>query len=409
MLRPSLQAPTARLRLADLEPGVAETRRRCAWGAALLLTLTACEVGAPGILIGHHTPRDSGVGGAVDVPIDVPIDVPPTGAGGGAVGEPPAVSTPTTGCTLTAGLGDESYAIGDAARIRGVLRLEAVPSGNCLAPQDRAPGGAPAIEQRGCAQEPSQIWQVGAATSGWFSLVNLERADCLDLSGGDSSPGTPVIVSGCNQSVNQEWQAICAGDDTWKIFSHLSGLVLQVTDGSIEGGAALVQQVDQGLSEQAFRITLRAQAYWSLVDTSEEVGQPWRFSEGPIDETWASPFFDDSSWGEALGPFGDDAVEVLPRGTHWQSPEIWLRRGFSFELPASPLSLRVYHRGETQFYLNGVEAFSNVEPPGAYRVSEVSAEALAALVPGFNVLAVHSRASDARAFVDAGLGFFQFP
>lgn len=411
--RRSLQAPRARLRRADRELGVAAIRRGCVWRAALLLTLAGCEVGSPGISIGHHTARDTGAGGAVDVPVhapvNVPIDVPSAGADGGAQGEPPPVSIPGTGCILAADSRDESYAIGAAARLEGGLRLEAGPSGNCLTPQVSAPGGAPTVEQRSCAAQPNQIWQVRPATSGWFSLVNLERADCLDVSGGDSAPGTPVIVSGCDQSVNQEWQAICAGNDTWQIVSHLGGLALQVTDASRQGGAVLVQEVVQGLPEQAFRVTLRLHAYWSLVDTSEEVGQPWRFSEGPVDETWASPSFDDSSWSEALGPFGDDAAEVSPRGTRWQSPEIWLRRGFSFDPPKGPLSLRVYHRGNTQIYLNGVEAFSGVGPPGGYRVSEVSAEALASVVPGFNVLAVHSLTGDAGAFVDAGLGVFDFP
>ncbi len=353
---------------------------------ACLFVCASCGFGDADIVIGHHAEA--------------------TGAAGSSVG---GSMNPSSGaCTLPGASGDATYAVGEAGQLEGALRFKAFHSGKCIAPRDCAPHGEHAVEQRSCVAEPCQIWQTRTIEPGWFSLMNMESVDCLDDSGSNLPDGNPIIASDCHLHRNQQWQAICAGDDRWKIVSRESGKLLTVSGGSPDDGAALVQQTDEGLAEQTFRLTLRSQAYASILETSEVMAQTWRVSTELVAADWASPAFDDSSWVDAPGAFGDNSGELGAGGTRWVTPDIWLRREFLVDVEPQRLTLRVHHHGDTQIYLNGVQAFSALGRVNAYRTSDVPAEALANVTLGRNVLAVHSSLSSSGALIDVGLGVFDF-
>ena len=88
----------------------------------------------------------------------------------------------------------------------------------------------------------------------------------------------------------------------------------------------------------------------------------------------------------------------------WKTSDIWLREQFILAADErSGLKLRVYHDEDATIYLNGVLA---AQLPGFitdYDEVEISKEAVAALRPGNNVIAVHCHQTTGGQGIDVGI------
>ncbi|OPZ15931.1 MAG: Beta-galactosidase [candidate division BRC1 bacterium ADurb.BinA364] len=141
----------------------------------------------------------------------------------------------------------------------------------------------------------------------------------------------------------------------------------------------------------------------TVLETSEQAGQRWRYTtEKPV-EDWASPDFDDSSWQEGEGVFGTAKTPGAKVRTIWNTPEIWLRRAFPFEGDAEGLRLTVLHDEDAEIYLNGELAAAFEGHTGSYVGAPIREAALAALRQGTNTLAAHCRQTTGGQSIDAGL------
>jgi hypothetical protein len=141
-----------------------------------------------------------------------------------------------------------------------------------------------------------------------------------------------------------------------------------------------------------------------VVPTSQEKGQTWRYTEEKPADDWFKPDFDDSGWKEGPGGFGTRGTPGAVVRTEWKTSDIWIRREFT--LPQgdfTKLYLLLHHDEDAEVYLNGVLA---AKVPGYitdYEEVAISKEALAALKPGTNRLAVHCRQTTGGQYIDVGL------
>jgi hypothetical protein len=92
-------------------------------------------------------------------------------------------------------------------------------------------------------------------------------------------------------------------------------------------------------------------------------------------------------------------------GTEWKTSDIWIRR--TFELPAGAgvdsLQLFLHHDEDAQVYLNGVRIAELEGYTSDYEPVPLTAQAVQALRPGRNTLAIHCRQTSGGQYIDAGL------
>ena len=130
----------------------------------------------------------------------------------------------------------------------------------------------------------------------------------------------------------------------------------------------------------------------------------WQFTTEKPDADWMNPGFDATHWRSGPGGFGTHGTPGAMVYTEWNTPEIWLRREFRVPdpLPAR-ITLIIHHDDQAKVWLNGVLVADLSGFTTRYTEIPVSAELRKAMVPGFNLLAIHCRQDQGGQFIDAGL------
>jgi beta-galactosidase/beta-glucuronidase len=155
------------------------------------------------------------------------------------------------------------------------------------------------------------------------------------------------------------------------------------------------------------KLYLPPPVYQTLLPTSQQMPQSWKFTVEKPGERWFAPDFDDESWKTAPGGFGTRGTPGAVVRTEWSGPEIWLRR--EFELPkeqlaqAGELVLSIHHDEDAEVYFNGVLAAKVGGFTTDYIQAGVSQAAKAALRPGRNVIAVHCKQTGGGQYIDVGI------
>jgi hypothetical protein len=134
-------------------------------------------------------------------------------------------------------------------------------------------------------------------------------------------------------------------------------------------------------------------------------GRPgWKYTTEQPATNWYEPEFDASGWKEGVGGFGTAGTPGIFLNTTWQTDDIWLRREFTVTAEdVSRIKFQLFHDEDVEVYLNGVLA---VKLPGFitdYDEFEISKEAVAALHPGDNSIAVHCHQTTGGQGVDVGI------
>ena len=75
---------------------------------------------------------------------------------------------------------------------------------------------------------------------------------------------------------------------------------------------------------------------------------------------WERPGFDDAAWARSAGGFGSAAIlrdhPHAKCATKWETPEIWLRRHFTYKKPTGKIlqaTIDMFHDEDAEVYLNG--------------------------------------------------------
>ena len=123
------------------------------------------------------------------------------------------------------------------------------------------------------------------------------------------------------------------------------------------------------------------------IPTSQQTPQTWRYSIDKPPAAWTAPEFDDSTWKEGPGGFGN-------RGAHhtdWTTADIWIRR--TFVMPTGEfhdLEFNVFHDKDVEIYVNGVTAAKASGSVTSYELQPIQPAVRALLKAGDRItLAVH--------------------
>ncbi|MCX7421924.1 MAG: hypothetical protein NT013_20585 [Planctomycetia bacterium] len=147
----------------------------------------------------------------------------------------------------------------------------------------------------------------------------------------------------------------------------------------------------------------------TLVPTSEETAQMWRYTTDKPADDWQKFAFDDSGWKSGPGGFGDPTTPGSVVKTVWETNDIWLRRNFDLKADGRTLNslhelgLRIHHDEDTEVYLNGVLIGTASGYSTSYHERALGEAAKKALLPGQNVLAIHCHQTGGGQYIDVGL------
>lgn len=146
-----------------------------------------------------------------------------------------------------------------------------------------------------------------------------------------------------------------------------------------------------------------------VVPTAREGVVLWRHTTTRPAAGWEQPGFEDASWAEGPGGFGTRGTPGAEIGTVWNSPEIWIRRRFSLPAGTSGTDLQwmIHHDEDAQVYLNGRRVLDLRGYTSTYEPVPLSAEAMAALKPGENLLAIRCHQTSGGQYIDAGLAIVE--
>lgn len=131
-----------------------------------------------------------------------------------------------------------------------------------------------------------------------------------------------------------------------------------------------------------------------------ERAHSYRFTTNAPAADWNAAGFDDSTWPTGLAPFG---TITNPR-TRWETSDIWLRQTFDWDgANPSEAAVVVFYDEDTDVYVNGKKIWRRSGFNTTYEMFNVSETLAAALHPGKNTLAIHTRQTGGGQCIDLAL------
>jgi hypothetical protein len=141
----------------------------------------------------------------------------------------------------------------------------------------------------------------------------------------------------------------------------------------------------------------------TIMPTSENEPQTWRFTTTKPADGWERQGFDDGDWKTGEGGFGTKITPNTVVRTEWNTGDVWIRRTFNLEEAVSRPSLRLFHDEDAEIYINGTLAAKVEGYVTQYVEIPLTDEAGKALRSGGNTIAVHCRQSTGGQYIDVGL------
>jgi len=131
-------------------------------------------------------------------------------------------------------------------------------SGKCLDVTGRSTANGAVLQQWTClsgSTAANQGWFfIPAATSGYYTVVNLNSNKCLDVTGRSTANGAVIQQYTCNGGTNQEWYPSVAQNNPaatiYNLINLNSGKCLDVTGRSTANGAVVQQWTCNGGTNQ---------------------------------------------------------------------------------------------------------------------------------------------------------------
>jgi hypothetical protein len=130
----------------------------------------------------------------------------------------------------------------------------------------------------------------------------------------------------------------------------------------------------------------------------------WKYTFQMPETNWFIPGFDASGWKEGEAGFGTERTPGAIVKTIWNTEDIWLRRQFTVgNENLRRMKLEVHHDEDAEIYFNGVMAANLPGFVTDYENFDPLPEAITALKPGPNTLAVHCHQTTGGQYIDVGL------
>jgi len=141
----------------------------------------------------------------------------------------------------------------------------------------------------------------------------------------------------------------------------------------------------------------------SLLNDSRMTGQTWSYTFAKPAADWIKPNFNDRTWKTGQGGFGRRGTPGSIVRTNWHSSDIWMRRKFNVKSIPRTLTLSLLHDEDARIYINGTLVYQVKGHTTTYRSEALGAQALRALKPGENVIAVQCHQTTGGQSIDVGL------
>lgn len=165
----------------------------------------------------------------------------------------------------------------------------------------------------------------------------------------------------------------------------------------------VIQNMTTTMRVRAFAIVAALSVLTMSVSASvsaQEIVDTWRYVVRKPTAGWEQSMFDDSSWKEGNGGFGEASTPGSRVGTNWTTPNIWLRKSFEIKsIPEKP-ALLIHHDEDAEVFLNGKQIAGLSGWSTEYKVIPIAPADLAAIFIGKNVLAVHCTQKTGGQFID---------
>jgi hypothetical protein len=142
----------------------------------------------------------------------------------------------------------------------------------------------------------------------------------------------------------------------------------------------------------------------TLVPTSQQTGQSWRYTTIEPRIGWYRAGFSDSGWQDGKGGFGTEGTPGAVVGTEWNTPGIWMRR--TFELASTKLNspqLLIHHDEDAEVYINSQLVAKLKGYTSGYIQFRLDEKKQKTLKVGTNSLAVHCTQTEGGQYIDVGL------
>jgi hypothetical protein len=142
----------------------------------------------------------------------------------------------------------------------------------------------------------------------------------------------------------------------------------------------------------------------TVLPTSQEVPQTWRYTTSQPADNWMSPEFNDGQWRQGPAGFGEESTPGAIVRSAWKSNDIWLRRRFELNeaRPRNP-HLRIHHDEDARVYVNGTLVATLPGYESGYADVELGEKLSRVLQSGENIIAVHCRQTDGGQYIDVGI------
>ena len=187
------------------------------------------------------------------------------------------------------------------------------------------------------------------------------------------------------------------------VYTQTSDVEIEV-NGLMTYDRAVVKPDERAVREAHRRLYLPPPVIKTILPTSQQEGQIWRYTTESPPAGWQQPDFDDSGWKTGPGGFGTSHTPGSVVRTHWDGKEIWLRR--SFELEDTDLKaphVLIHHDEDAEVYLNGHLVGSWKGYKTSYAMEPLNQNFLRAVRKGKNVLAVRCRQTIGGQYIDVGI------
>ena len=127
----------------------------------------------------------------------------------------------------------------------GFTLLIASHSGGCVDVSGESLNDGASIVQWQCHNGDNQQWRLEVVADGYSRIVSRHSGKCLDVSGNSLDDGASIIQWQCHGGENQQWRLELVADFGGyfyaRIVSRHSGKCLDVSGGSADDGASIIQ------------------------------------------------------------------------------------------------------------------------------------------------------------------------
>ena len=282
-------------------------------------------------------------------------------------------------------------------------------------------------------KDPLEVAEANIATGFYrIGLFDDEPADRLQVVSDDRADIVDTVsqvifgtTMGCARCHDHKADPITQ-KEYFALTAHFAGVGRYSKDGlrpfadrpddgvwTVDAHASRLAELEGELCAEAERLgvgqAIEVSAPTTFIEDARAGGHEWRYLAGtapgtdPVDDAWNTPGFDDSAWLKGRSGFGTEGTPSAKIGTVWDGPLIRLRTTFRLEAIPEALQLSYHHDDDVKVYLNGQLVFERGGYAVEYRVQQLSATALNALVVGRNVVAVECFQRNGGQNIDVGL------